>query len=152
SSLTTAWTRARSRPTLGTLTSSTPCDTRCWRPIASQAFGRTEDSAQRRLFPRSLMDPAPSTWWVEMLKAIPSDGMNPLVSSVEPAARLGKDIVWQRTETDAARARDDTQRLLAKELSAADAVQIALLSNPGLQASYAELGIAEADLVQAGRV
>jgi outer membrane protein TolC len=44
------------------------------------------------------------------------------------------------------------QRLLAKELTVGDAVQIALLNNPGLQASYAELGIAEADLVQAGRV
>jgi outer membrane protein TolC len=30
-------------------------------------------------------------------------------------------------------------------------VQIALLNNPGLQASYAEVGIAEADLVQASR-
>jgi outer membrane protein TolC len=31
-------------------------------------------------------------------------------------------------------------------------VQVALLNNPGLQATYAELGIAEADLVQAGRM
>ena len=66
--------------------------------------------------------------------------------------RLGQDVVWQRTDEDAARARDDVQRLLAKELSVGDAVQIALLNNPGLQASYAELGIAEADLVQAGRI
>src|SRR3990172_3059155 len=66
--------------------------------------------------------------------------------------RLGSNAVWQRTDEDAARARDDVQRLLAKELSVGDAVQIALLNNPGLQASYAELGIAEADLVQAGRI
>jgi len=33
-----------------------------------------------------------------------------------------------------------------------DAVQIALLKKRGLQTSYAELGIAEADLVQAGRL
>jgi len=66
--------------------------------------------------------------------------------------RLGKDVRWQRTDDDATRARDDVQRLLAKALSADDAVQIALLANPGLQASYAELGIAEADLVQAGRI
>ncbi len=68
------------------------------------------------------------------------------------AERLDKGVVWQRTDADAARARDDVQRLLAKELAVGDAVQIALLSNPGLQASYAELGIAEADLVQAGRI
>jgi outer membrane protein TolC len=66
--------------------------------------------------------------------------------------RLGRDAVWQRTDEDAARAREDVQRLLAKELSVGDAVQIALLNNPGLQASYAELGVAEADLVQAGRI
>ncbi|NHZ99459.1 TolC family protein [Massilia sp. CCM 8734] len=42
--------------------------------------------------------------------------------------------------------------LLAKPLSAEDAVTIALLNNRGLQAGYAELGIAEADLVQAGRI
>ncbi|MDQ1923976.1 TolC family protein [Massilia pseudoviolaceinigra] len=42
--------------------------------------------------------------------------------------------------------------LLAKPLSADDAVTVALLNNRGLQAGYAELGIAEADLVQAGRI
>ena len=41
---------------------------------------------------------------------------------------------------------------LAKPISADDAVAIALLNNRGLQAGYAELGIAEADLVQAGRL
>jgi outer membrane protein TolC len=42
--------------------------------------------------------------------------------------------------------------LLAQPLSPDTAVQIALLNNPGLQAAYAELGIAEADRVQAGRI
>ncbi|MFN0300965.1 MAG: TolC family protein, partial [Burkholderiales bacterium] len=37
-------------------------------------------------------------------------------------------------------------------LSVDDAVQVALLSNRGLQSTYEELGIAEADLVQAGRL
>ena len=43
------------------------------------------------------------------------------------------------------------KELLAKPLGPTEAVQIALLNNRGLQASYAELGIAEADLVQASR-
>ena len=43
------------------------------------------------------------------------------------------------------------KELLAKPLGPTEAVQIALLNNPGLQASYAEVGIAEADLVQASR-
>lgn len=42
--------------------------------------------------------------------------------------------------------------LLAKPLTVETAVQIALANNRGLQASYAELGVAEADLVQAGRI
>ena len=42
--------------------------------------------------------------------------------------------------------------LLAKPLTVDSAVQIALSNNRGLQASYAELGVAEADLVQAGRI
>ena len=42
--------------------------------------------------------------------------------------------------------------LLARPLSADDAVQVALLNNRGLQAEFAELGIGEADLVQAGRL
>ena len=41
---------------------------------------------------------------------------------------------------------------LAQAISADDAVQIALLNNRTLQASYWSLGIAEADLVQAGRL
>lgn len=42
--------------------------------------------------------------------------------------------------------------LLAAPLTPESAVQIALLNNRGLRASLAELGVAEADLVQAGRL
>ena len=42
--------------------------------------------------------------------------------------------------------------LLKQPLSADSAVEVALLNNRGLQAGFAELGIAEADLVQAGRL
>jgi len=45
---------------------------------------------------------------------------------------------------------DPTLRLLQKELSVDTAVQIALLNNRDLQSSYASLGIAQADLVEAG--
>jgi outer membrane protein TolC len=44
------------------------------------------------------------------------------------------------------------QTLLGKPLSAESAVQIALLNNSALKASFAELGVAEADFVQAGRM
>ena len=42
--------------------------------------------------------------------------------------------------------------LLAKPLTVEHAVDIAMLNNRSLHAAYAELGIAEADLVQAGRI
>jgi outer membrane protein TolC len=65
---------------------------------------------------------------------------------------LKQDAKWLRTEQDADNARTAVKKLLAAPLSADAAVQIALLNNRGLQAAYSELGIAEADLVQAGRL
>lgn len=59
---------------------------------------------------------------------------------------------WIKSEADADRAVDAVRKLLAQPLTADHAVQIALLNNRGLQAAYAELGIAEAELVQAGRL
>jgi len=74
--------------------------------------------------------------------------------TVEQAARerLHKDVKWPRDDGERASIRSAVKELLASPLSADNAVQLALLNNPGLQATYAELGIAEADLVQAGRM
>ena len=66
--------------------------------------------------------------------------------------RINKDVKWQRDENQRESVRATVEDLLAAPLSADAAVQIALLNNPGLQSTYAELGIAEADLVQAGRM
>ena len=66
--------------------------------------------------------------------------------------RLGKDVAWVKTPADADSVKAKVDALLAKPLSADDAVQIALYNNPGLQATYAELGISESDLVAAGRI
>ena len=66
--------------------------------------------------------------------------------------RTGKFVKAIHTDDDAASVQSMIKALLAKPLGAGDAVQIALLNNSGLQATYAELGIAEADLVQAGRL
>ena len=59
---------------------------------------------------------------------------------------------WERTQADRDVIETRVAELLAKPLSADDAVQIALLNNRGLQATFHELGISEADLVQAGRI
>lgn len=66
--------------------------------------------------------------------------------------RIGKDVVWVKTDRDAATVDRTIGPLLERPLSVDDAVTIALLNNKGLQADYAELGISEAELVQAGRI
>ncbi len=75
-------------------------------------------------------------------------------NTVETVARdrINKDVTWVRAEGDADTIQTTVKKLLASPLSVDDAVQVALLNNRGLQATYAELGIAEADLVQAGRL
>jgi Outer membrane efflux protein len=74
--------------------------------------------------------------------------------SVEKTAqtRLNKDVVWARTQADQDRINQRVTELLKKPLSMDDAVQVTLLNNRGLQASFAELGITEAEVVQAGRL
>lgn len=66
--------------------------------------------------------------------------------------RVGLTPTYQRTveQTDSAGAR--VAELLRQPLSADSAVEIALLNNRELQANYAEIGIAESDLVRAGRL
>ena len=71
----------------------------------------------------------------------------------EVRSRSGKDAAWARTEGERSAINARVAELLRKRpLGADDAVQVAILNNRGLQASFAELGMAEADLVQAGRL
>ena len=67
-------------------------------------------------------------------------------------ARLGKEVRWLRTPEERAEAQAQVAALMQRPLSVDDAVQIALLNNPGLQAAFQELGISEAELVQSGRL
>ena len=66
--------------------------------------------------------------------------------------RTGQAATWQRSadESDTAKAR--VNELLKQPLTAEAAVEVALLNNRGLQASFGELGVAESDLVRAGRL
>ncbi|MFY9315924.1 MAG: TolC family protein [Burkholderiales bacterium] len=66
--------------------------------------------------------------------------------------RTGQEARWARTEEEKGAVHARTREILRRPLSADDAAQLALLNNLGLQATYAELGISEADLVQAGRM
>ena len=80
----------------------------------------------------------------------PDGGFDAVARTAEQ--RIGHTPRWNRTAEEQARASRDTAQLLARPLSADDAVEIALLNNGSLQASFAELGIAEADVVQSGRL
>jgi outer membrane protein TolC len=66
--------------------------------------------------------------------------------------RTGQPVQLQKTAEDSAAAESNVKQLLSQPLTPDSAVQIALANNKGLQASFAELGIAEANLVQAGRL
>jgi outer membrane protein TolC len=83
-------------------------------------------------------------------------------------SRVDKSLAWARSDADLETIDRRVGELLgerlgdtpgsatagppAKELGVEDAVQIALLNNRGLQARYQELGITEAEVVQAGRL
>ncbi|HWU34053.1 MAG TPA: TolC family protein [Methylovorus sp.] len=67
-------------------------------------------------------------------------------------AKTGQDIRWVKSEGERHALDAHIAQQLQQPLTVDDAVQIALLNNRGLQASYAELRISEADLVQAGRL
>ena len=64
--------------------------------------------------------------------------------------RLNQNVKWTRSAQQEQLVKSAVQRLLQQELTADSAVQIALLNNRELQATYASLGIAQADLVEAG--
>ena len=75
-------------------------------------------------------------------------GFSHVSTAVE--ARSGRRVVWNfGTELDAQVAQQ-IRALLQHKLTADTAIQVALLNNRTLQALYAELGVAQADLVQAG--
>lgn len=67
----------------------------------------------------------------------------------EAGGELGKDVVKIRTEAEAAATKARVEALLKKPLTVESSVQIALLNNRTLQAAYSELGISEAQMVEA---
>jgi outer membrane protein TolC len=66
--------------------------------------------------------------------------------------RTGQSLTLQRSGADADAAHARVSTLLKEPLTADTAVELALLNNRGLQARLGNLGLAEADLVQAGRL
>lgn len=81
--------------------------------------------------------------------SIPDDrGFSPVQQL--SSERLNKQLHWRRGNADDQQITAQIQAWLAAPIDCDRAVQIALLNNPGLQAQYENLGIAQADLIQAG--
>lgn len=81
-------------------------------------------------------------------KFTPDGGMSQVQSAT--AMSLGKDVARIRSDAEAAKTEVQVRKLIASGLTADKAVQIALLNNRALQATFAELAVNEAESVEAG--
>lgn len=68
------------------------------------------------------------------------------------AERTGQATEWSGVSAPAEEIGERLGRILAGEVSADEAAAVALLNNRRLQATYADLGVAAADLAQASRI
>ena len=81
----------------------------------------------------------------------PDGGLNDVSRLTQE--RIGQPAAFAKpTAQEAGAGNAQVQALLSQPLSADTAVQIALLNSPALKASFAELGLSEAEFVQAGRL
>src|SRR5712691_10936293 len=76
--------------------------------------------------------------------ASPDQSFDDVSSTV--LARTGKRVQWNRGSAQDAEAELYIRAQLRRPLTASTAVQIALLNNHELQATYEEIGLAQADL------
>src|SRR5205085_2536031 len=80
----------------------------------------------------------------------PDGGFGPVAATA--ASRLGQQPRLARTDADRRAIDHAISAMLEQPLGVDAAVQVALINHPGLQASYWEVGIAQADLAQASRL
>ena len=66
------------------------------------------------------------------------------------SGRTAYRVHWNQGTDEDRQVADETRRLLGSELGVETATQIALFNNPELQATYERLGVAQAEVVQAG--
>ena len=67
----------------------------------------------------------------------------------EISERAGVDVRWEKEMASREETSAIVQKLLKKPLTVSSAVQIALLNNRGLQVTFEEVGIAQADVIEA---
>lgn len=100
---------------------------------------------------RSVLTTGALTLFLTGCATFSSDGGLDDVSTMTKE-RTGQGVQFAKTKVDTNAPSEAVNQLLMQPLTPDTAVQIALLNNRALQASFAELGVAEADLVQAGRM
>ncbi|MFZ0503281.1 MAG: TolC family protein, partial [Chthoniobacterales bacterium] len=64
----------------------------------------------------------------------------------------GKNVTWEKDQAAREQALQEARRLLGKPLTVDTAIQIALLNNRSLQASFEEVGLSTADLIEAATI
>lgn len=70
--------------------------------------------------------------------------------SQEALSRTGEAVAWEQTPEDVAWTQETVQQLLQDGLTREEAVRLALINNRQLQVKFEMLGMAKADLIQAG--
>ncbi len=78
----------------------------------------------------------------------PAPAFRDLASTIH--TRTGHALRWNQATADDAKIDEAVRALLARPLDSEGAVQVALLRNPAILATYEDLSIAQADLVQGG--
>jgi outer membrane protein, heavy metal efflux system len=66
--------------------------------------------------------------------------------------RTGRAVRWEQDRAARERALEDVRQLLGKPLTVDTAIQIALLNNRSLQATFEEIGLSAADVLEAATI
>ncbi len=72
--------------------------------------------------------------------------------SLAAKQRLGQPLIWAQNQKQQQKLDGLVHRILQRQLTPSAAVEVALLNNPELQARYEQLGISQAEVVQAGLI
>jgi len=83
------------------------------------------------------------------LAATPLQAQPPGITESAVGDRTGTNVKWQRDEASREETAPAVRKLLGKPLTVSSAVQIALLNNRNLQATFEEIGIAQANVLEA---
>ena len=82
----------------------------------------------------------------------PKASLEPVAAAVAERAGADVQLSWPQAEDEEAALNSRVTALLAEPLTVNSAVQIAVLNNPGLRATFAEIRLSQADVLAASRL